>query len=224
VITSHVNAAGLVRGGPEVAHGTDAVLLILGDPRKSRRRTIIADKNRANDTTFSVEIEMTDRGFVDVAEVGPAIPRRALGPGCALGLARAADGVVAVEIEAMITPSTSTPRKIAASGVAVERVRVIIETLSRDLPIPGDVVIRAHGPAVADPSQLDGACAAAIWSAAVQRALPTGVAVAGGLSLSGELRASDVTPEDVAGLHLRLVARPGASLVQALSGAHLRAV
>jgi DNA repair protein RadA/Sms len=224
VITSHVNAAGLVRGGPEVAHGTDAVLLILGDPRKSRRRTIISDKNRANDTTLSVEVEMTEHGFVDVTEVGPAIPRRAFGVGCVLGLARSADGIVAVEIEAMVTATMSTSRKITASGVAVERVRVIVETLSRDLAVPGDLVIRVHGPAVVDPSQLDAACAAAIWSAVVQRALPAGVAVAGGLSLSGELRASDVTPEDAAGLRLRLVARAGAALVQALAGAHLRAV
>ncbi len=223
--TVHVNASGMVRGGPELEHATDAVVMLTGDPRRSTRRELAASKNRYGDTTQTAIIEHTAHGFVDVANVRPAIPKRALGVGAALAIVRAPDGTLAVvEVQVMLSASLSNPRRITAAGVSVERVRVLASVAEREgVIVAGDLVLRSY-PETSSAPGLDAAIVAALVSAAQGRALPAGIAFAGEIGLDGGVRAGDVSPEDVAAHGLRMVGQPGQRLTDALDRAHLRAV
>jgi len=213
LITAHVNSAGMVRGGPELEHATDGVLMLTGHPQRSRLRELGSTKNRHGDTTLTTAMEMTAAGFRDV-DPGPGFPRRALGVGAALGLV---DGKL-VEVQALIAATSSTPRKIVTSGVAVERVRVLLDVLARaGCPIAADVTVRTYGDG--DPG--DAAVYAALWSCAVGRALPPSTCLAGEVGLDGALRGvGDV--EVPSGY--RLLGHAGARLFDLLGKAHLSCV
>jgi DNA repair protein RadA/Sms len=221
-ITSHVNAAGLVRGGPALEHATDQVQMLTGDPRTSPRRELSASKNRYGDTTITTAIEMTAHGFRDVDEA-PQVARRALGVGAALALVRIEGKVTACEVQTLVGPGLSNPRKIATSGCSADRVRVLVTTAERDgVIVAGDLVVRSYGEAAQDPGVLDAAIVAAIVSASQGRALPAGVAFTGEVALDGSVRPGDVTREDCAALGLRLIGIPGRNLVESLAAAALR--
>ncbi len=226
IITAHINAAGLVRGGPELEHATDTVLMMTGDPRKSPRRELAASKNRHGDTTITTAIEMTAAGFRDV-EDPPRAARRALGIGAALAVVRVDGAPSVVEVQVMIGPSClSNPRRITtAGGLGVERLRVLVTVMEREgVIVAGDVVAQAYGGAASDPGALDAAVCAALISSSRGTPLPSGVAFTGALGLDGAVRPGDVTADDVSGLGLRLVGRPGERFVAALDRAHLSRV
>jgi len=217
VLTSHVNASGLVRHGPEVAHATDAVALLLGNPRASRRRTLVLDKSRSADTTITVEMEVTAEGFRDVSAAS-AIPKQ-LGIGAALAVFRdpSSGNLATCEVQALVSSTTSTPRKMTAQGISPERVRVLADLLSRSLDgvTIGDSVVRTYGPVPEDVGALDAALIAALYSSASGKPLPAGVAFAGEVGLDGALRAHDLGG-DAAQLGVTLVGKPGKPLLDAL--------
>lgn len=231
ILTAHVNREGLTRGGPELEHATDTVLMLTGDPRASPMRELSVTKNRHGDTTLMTRLRMTAHGFEDVRDDGPAMPQRALGVGAALGLVRDGEGrAQLVEVQAAIVAtanaaSANVQRRITCSGCSPERVRVIAATIDREVPVPaGDLVVRVYGEAGGDAGQLDAAIAGAIVSAARGQPLPPSIVLAGELALDGTLRSSGDVESEAAKLALRLVGRPGDSLVGTLGRARLRAV
>lgn len=229
-ITSHINASSLIRGGPEVSHNADTTCLLLGEPRTSRRRTLVMDKNRHGPTdNVSAEFELHADGFHDVKS--PEIARRTLGIGGAWAACRDASGKpVLVEVAALTTETAPSPRKVTTSGVSMERVRLLLEILSRaGLTVTGDVAVKVYGSAPADPGPIDAACAAAIYSSVHGRELPPTVAYAGDLSLDATIRPHDITPEDAKALSVSLLTpivrnRKMETIVEALSRGPLSAV
>lgn len=222
IVTSHVNASGLVRGGPEVAHQSDAVMLLSGDPKVSAMRTLGADKNRHGDTTITASIKMTASGFVDV-DHAPAVPQRPLGIGAALAPVRVEGRPTMIEVQAMIGPTLSNPRRITtAGGIGVERVRVLVAVAEREgVLLAGDVTARAYGALAGDPGPLDAAIVAALVSASQGRALPVGIVFGGEVGLDGTVRGDDVGREDAASVRLRLVGWSGERIIEAIGRAHL---
>lgn len=226
VLTSHVNSSGLVRGGPEVSHGTDAVLLMLGEPRKTRRRTLVQEKNRANDTTIGGEMEMTDRGLVAVTATPPSAPR-ALGPGRALGLVHDGEGARVVEVEAARTPRDgSGERRMVAVGFPAERLRSIAATAERDgVDLGGDhVTVRLAAGAKTSDVAIDAAVYGAITSAARGVALPAGVVLAGEVGLGGDLRVPPWAGEAAREVGLRLLTADRVAVAVAVEHSQLARV
>jgi DNA repair protein RadA/Sms len=223
-ITSHVNAAGLVRGGPELEHATDTVLMMTGDPRKNPRRELAASKNRHGDTTITTALTMTEHGLVDVPDDGPAIPRRALGPGCALAIIPGADGrPVVIEVEAMIAPRAGGERRLIASGITRERLATLIAVIERELGtvLDGDVTVRAGSGAV----EADAAVVAALVGASRGAPWPPSVAFCGVVRLDGTVAATSIdVAAEAQGMGCRWIGRPGEKLIAALDRSHLRAV
>lgn len=221
MIVSHVNAAGEISGPAAKRHAPDAVVVVEGS-RQDPVRTWRAPKNRnaAGAVEAHAVMRMEEHGFVDVADVGPEIPRRQLGPGAALALVRVDGAVVAIEVQAALTSPISSPRRITTSGIPVEAVRVVASTVERDgVILAGDLVLRVYGEAPA--SSLDCAIAAALASASRGTSLPPGVAFAGGLGLDGVVREGDISAAEVASLGLRLLGRAGERLVNAIDRGHL---
>lgn len=220
-----------MRGGPESEYGVDAVVMMMGDPRRSPMRELTTPKNRHNDTTVTATIKMTTAGFVDIDST-PVAPRRQLGVGAALALIRDCEGRPAiVEVQAAIVATANAAggnvqRRITTSGCSAERVRVLVATVDREVPVPaGDLVVRVYGEVAADAGQLDAAIAGAIVSVVRGQPPPPSIALHGELALDGTLRAAagDVEAE-AARLGLRLVGREGEPLVSALGRAHVHAV
>lgn len=217
VITSHVNAEGLVRGGPEVAHGTDAVFLLLGDPKTSRVRTLIADKNRCGDTTIAVQIKHWDHGFRDYTppEATTAKIPRILGPGACVALVAVAGSVRVVEVQALISPSANGSRVVRAIGCNAERLRALVSVVEQaGVQLAGDVTVRVgEGLNVTDPA-LDAGIVAALSSAASGKAIAPGRVHSGEVGLDGRLRESAHASE-AERLGVRLAGKPGERLAAA---------
>lgn len=214
-LTSHVNSAGLVRGGPELEHATDSVVMMTGDPRVSPMRELTASKNRHGDTTLATTIEMTAHGFVDYrGEPATKIPR-IMSPGCALALVAVDGSPRVVQVEAALSPTpTGKPRGIHAIGCSQPRVSTLVGVVERGgIELAGDVVVRvADGVTVSDVA-IDAAIVAALTSAATGQPVAPGRVHSGEVGLDGRLRPTAHAGE-AERLGLWLVGSAGDRLIQ----------
>ena len=213
IIISHINAEGLVRGGPALAHKTDAVFMLMGEPKKSTMRELVAEKNRLGPTEITTSIKMTAaHGFVDVdarAEISHKLP---------VGAALAVIGTDVLEVQAMLTPRTGERRvHININGAKSSRLQEVVGVMEADgLPLADrNVIVRVTESEHTTSKDLDAAIVAAILSALTKVALPPGTALCGEVTFSGELRGEQ--PEDEAKrLKLRLLGKPGKSIIRSL--------
>lgn len=186
VLISHVTKAGVLAGPKTVEHLVDVVLSLEGDPRLGLR-FLRPLKNRFGATTEAGVLEMTAHGLVPVPELfsaGAADPTAAGAvtfPG--------ADGrrVIAMEVQALTSPSAGEAPKRSAQGLSRARLDQVIAVLGRHAGVPlagHDVYVKiAGGTRVVDPG-VDLALAVALVSA--MSGVPVGpVAAWGELGLTG---------------------------------------
>lgn len=187
LITGHVTKDGDLAGPRTLEHAVDAVLSFDGDPR-SGMRMLTGGKNRFGAEGEVAWFEMSTDGL---REVDPAsFLVTGLGEvGCAVALPRVGRRALAVEVQALVSPTEGAARR-QASGVDARRFSLVAAVLDR----AGVNLARADlfgassgGLRVDDPA-CDLAIAASLASAATGVAAPPDAAFVGEVALTGVVR------------------------------------
>ena len=208
--------------GPNAAAHIADTLLWFEHERAEGYRVLRADKNRFGSVGEIGLFRMGERGLSDVADPSSPLVRRRRGPrpaGAIWAVVADKDRPVAVEVHALVGPSSeATPRRIA-SGVDTQRLALVLAILTRHggVEVDGDVFVdvHAHAGRLSDRG-LDLPLALAIASAARGVAIEAGVASCGKLALTGEVLAPRLLDARCAEMRRlgfgRLVVPPGCAL------------
>jgi len=214
VLTGHVTKDGDLAGPRTLEHAVDVVLGFDGDPR-SGLRVLSGGKNRFGAEGEVAWFEMSPSGLVEIDPSAHLAPG-ASDPGAATALVAAGRRALAVEVQALVVP-TEGPARRQASGLDARRFSLVAAVLDQAVRLPlvrSELYGAAAGGLRIDDPACDLAVAAALASAATGRPVPAGVAFAGEVALTGEVRPAP-------GLAQRLAAAVGAgcrTVVTARSG------
>lgn len=193
VLSGHVTKDGSIAGPRVLEHQVDAVLQMGGDPGGTLR-VLHAVKNRFGPTDEVGVFEMLGEGLVGVSDPSRLfMQQRAVAvAGSAVALVVEGSRSLAVEVQALATPSSlASPRRVA-NGVEMSRVHMITAVLAKHMRLPvssHDLVISVTGGLDIREPAGDLAIALAIASSMLDRPVDETVAVAGEIGLAGELRA-----------------------------------
>jgi len=195
VLSGHVTKDGSIAGPRVLEHQVDAVLQMGGDSGGTLR-VLHAVKNRFGPTDEVGVFEMRGEGLTGISDPSRLfMRRRGVNSGAVAGSAVAlvVEGTrsLAVEVQALATPSSlASPRRVA-NGVEMSRVHLITAVLARHMRLPvssHDLVISVTGGLDIREPAADLAIALAIVSSMTDRPVDETVAVAGEIGLAGELR------------------------------------
>lgn len=193
ILVSQVTKDGTAAGPKQAAHAVDALLSFGRDDMDVR--WLRSSKNRFGAVGEVAQFEMSATGLREVDDPTLVAWRELVGePGVAACVAAHLAKPVVVPVEALVTQEEEGPagRSVQASGVATERVRFVLESLSRHGGVSfAKCSVRVRVPLVAgaevsDPA-LDLAVAAACWSSLHRVSLGRSI-FAGAIGLSGKLQ------------------------------------
>jgi len=192
VLVSQVTKDGTLAGPRALEHLVDTVLAIEGD-RHHALRVVRALKHRHGSTGEVGLLEMGGQGLVAVADPAELLlGDRLVGTsGSAVTPASEGGRAFLVEVQALVADAaTPTPRRVV-QGLDAARVAVVLAVLERRLGLRlslRDVFVSAVGGMRVTEPAVDLAIAAAVVSAATERALPGDGVVVGEVGLAGEVR------------------------------------
>lgn len=234
ICVAQVTKDGSAAGPKSAEHAVDTVLMFGRDDRDTRY--LRTTKNRFGPVGEVSQFEMGPRGLVEIEDPSLVAWRDLVGePGVAACVCAHLAKPVLVPVEALVSPDESSgARSIQASGVAVDRVRFVLETLSRHAEANfSKMTVRVRVPQIAgddvsDPG-IDLAIAAACWSSLMRISLG-GVVLWGSIGLSGKIQtvgrvesrveyAERVRASGIVAGHPKLV--PPAARIAAVAVAHV---
>ena len=192
VLSGHVTKDGNIAGPRVLEHQVDAVLQMTGEPN-GMLRMLHGVKNRFGPTDEIGVFEMREEGLAGISDPSHVfIQQRAKAvSGSCVALVVEGTRSLAVEVQALATPSSlASPRRVA-NGVEMSRVHLITAVLAKHMRLPvsnHDLVISVTGGLDIKEPAADLAIALAIASSMMDRPVNDTVAVAGEIGLSGELR------------------------------------
>ncbi len=192
ILSGHVTKDGSIAGPRVLEHQVDAVLQMTGD-KGGMLRMLHGVKNRFGPTDEIGVFEMREEGLAGISDPSHVfIQQRAKAvSGSAVALIVEGTRSLAVEVQALATPSSlASPRRVA-NGVEMSRVHLITAVLAKHMRLPvsnHDLVISVTGGLDIKEPAADLAIALAITSSMMDRPVDDTVAVAGEIGLSGELR------------------------------------
>jgi DNA repair protein RadA/Sms len=187
LMTGHVTKDGDVAGPRTLEHSVDVLLTFDGDPR-SGLRMLTGGKNRFGADGEVAWLEMTERGLHEIDPTDLLVSSR-LEPGAAVALPRAGRRALAVEVQALVSPTQGPPRR-HVTGLDARRFHLVAAVLDRAGVRVGGADLfgaSAGGIRVDDPAS-DLALSAALASAATGRPPPDGSAFVGEVGLTGVVR------------------------------------
>ena len=192
VLSGHVTKDGNIAGPRVLEHQVDAVLQ-MGGESNGMLRILHGVKNRFGPTDEVGVFEMREEGLAGISDPSHVfIQQRARAvSGSVVALIVEGTRSLAVEVQALATPSSlASPRRVA-NGVEISRVHLITAVLAKHMRLPvsnHDLVISVTGGLDIKEPAVDLAVALAIASSMMDRPVNETVAVAGEIGLSGELR------------------------------------
>ena len=193
VMTAHVTKDGNIAGPKTLEHMVDTVISF--ERNADDVRFLHAQKNRFGSVDELGIFLMTEKGL-ESAEAPATMflsERSGVQPaGVACTAVFEGNRVFMVEIQALTAPAKSAVSRVYSDkidGARVSRVAAILEKRIGIKFAEQDIYVNVAGGIRLTESAIDGALAAAIYSARTDIALPTGTAIIGELSLAGELRA-----------------------------------
>jgi DNA repair protein RadA/Sms len=193
LLVGHVTKDGQIAGPKVLEHMVDTVLAFEGE-RGHHFRILRATKNRFGPTDEIGVFEMSDAGLIEVANPSALFlaERRGNVAGAAVFAGLEGTRPLLVEIQALVSSSPlATPRR-AVVGWDAGRLAMVLAVLEArcGLVLAGKEVYLnvAGGLRIGEPAA-DLAVAAALVSAATDRAVPPETVVFGEIGLSGEIRA-----------------------------------
>ena len=193
VMTAHVTKDGNIAGPKTLEHMVDTVISF--ERNADDVRFLHAQKNRFGSVDELGIFLMTEKGL-ESAEAPATMflsERSGVQPaGVACTAVFEGNRVFMVEIQALTAPAKSAVSRVYSDRIDSARVSRVAAILEKRIGIKfaeQDIYVNVAGGIRLTESAIDGALAAAIYSARTDIALPTGTAIIGELSLAGELRA-----------------------------------
>lgn len=196
ILAGHVTKDGSIAGPRVLEHTVDVVLQLSGDGAGSLR-ILHGAKNRYGHTNEVGVFEMGPKGLSEVTDPSKSLlTDRSLRPEPAPGTAVAAviEGTrpIIVEVQALTTPAGGQTARRIATGVDLARLNQVVAVLARRVGLPlasQDVIVSVTGGMRLTEPAADLPVALAIASSLLDVAVDPGLAAAGEIGLSGELRA-----------------------------------
>lgn len=193
ILVGHINKDGAIAGPKVLEHIVDTVLQFEGD-RDYLYRLLRTVKNRFGSTSEIGIYEMVDRGLREVknpSEMLLSLNREENMSGIGIGVTMEGVRPFLVEVQALVSSAAyGTPQR-SVTGFDQRRLNMLLAVLEKRARFrlsQKDVFLNiAGGLKVSDPA-LDMAVIAAIMSSNFDVPLPEGVAMAGEVGLSGEIR------------------------------------
>ncbi|MFP6679543.1 MAG: DNA repair protein RadA [Dehalococcoidia bacterium] len=196
VLAGHVTKDGSIAGPKVLEHTVDVVLQLSGDPSGSLR-TLHGIKNRYGHTNEVGVFEMGSEGLSEVTDPSESLLthrslRREPTPGTAVAAVIEGTRPIIVEVQALTAPSGSQAARRVATGIDLARMNQIVAVLTRRVGLPlasQDVIVSVTGGMRLTEPAADLSVALAIASSLLDVSVNPGLAAAGEIGLSGELRA-----------------------------------
>lgn len=192
ILVGHVTKDGSVAGPRTLEHLVDVVCQFEGD-RHSRLRLVRAVKNRYGPTDEVGCFDLTEDGIVGLADPsGLFLSHTGAGvPGTCISVTVEGRRPLALEIQALVVPSSLTNPRRTTNGVDASRLAMILAVMHRHAGVrlvDQDVYVSTVGGAkVAEPAA-DLSIALSVLSAREDTALPAGTVAFGEVGLAGDIR------------------------------------
>ena len=187
MLVAHITKEGIIAGPKSLEHMVDTVISF--EKNNDDVRFLRAQKNRFGSIDELGLFSMQEKGLIPVEDPSSMfITQRttALPAGVAIVPVFEGSRVFLVEIQALTVPAKATTTRVYSDKIdfaRVSRVSAVLEKFSDQ-----DIYINVAGGIKLTESAIDGALAAALYSARTSIPLPESTAVIGELSLAGEIR------------------------------------
>lgn len=191
-MSAHVTKEGTIAGPRSLEHMVDTVISF--ERNNDEVRFLRAQKNRFGSIDELGIFAMTEQGLECVADPSALfITQRngALPAGVACAAVFEGSRVFLVEIQALTVPAKSSMTRVFSDKIdsaRVSRVAAVLEKRAGLKFSDQDLYINVAGGVRLTESAVDGALAAALYSARTDLALPDNTVIVGELSLAGEIR------------------------------------
>ncbi|PKL06384.1 MAG: DNA repair protein RadA [Spirochaetae bacterium HGW-Spirochaetae-9] len=192
VFVAHVTKDGLIAGPKAAEHIVDAVLAF--EQAEGDLRALRASKNRYGSTDELGLYRMGSGGLVELSDPSGILLIRRTGelpPGVAVSIVHEGSRVLLVEIQALTVPAKAGITRVYSDRIDASRVARIAAVIEKQTGLKlsdQDIYINVAGGVRLSEPGIDLALAAALYSARTGQALPKEAALAGELSLAGEVR------------------------------------
>jgi DNA repair protein RadA/Sms len=189
LVTGHITKDGSIAGPMLLEHMVDAVLYFESD-RLNHYRILRAVKNRFGNIGEVALFEMTGTGLRALS----TLPRETTGrgaPGCVFSAIIEGSRSIGVEVQALVSRTAYGPARRMAEGLDNRRLMLLSAVLEKYLKLnlaDQDIFANLAGGLTAHEPALDLAIGAAILSSYTEKPAPDGMAFAGEIGLSGEIR------------------------------------
>lgn len=214
-LVGHVTKEGSIAGPKTVEHMVDTVLYFEGEGGQSYRllRTV---KNRFGSTRELGVFEMEGEGLKEVSNPSSLFLSGRTEPVSGVAVAAPMEGSrpLLVELQALVTPSgLAVPRRtsVGMDSARISLLAAILEKFMKLKLAEQDLFFNVAGGLKLTEPACDLAAAAAIWSSADERALPSDWAFIGELGLTGEVRKvsqADLRLQEIKRLGFKTVVLP----------------
>jgi DNA repair protein RadA/Sms len=192
VFIAHVTKEGLIAGPKAAEHIVDAVLAF--EQAEGDLRALRASKNRFGSTEELGLYRMGEKGLAELSDPsGVLLVRREgeLPPGVAVAIVHEGSRILLVEIQALTVPAKAGLTRVYSDRVDASRVARIAAVIEKQAGLKlsdMDIYINVAGGVRLTEPGVDLALAAALFSARSGKPAPKACALAGELSLAGEVR------------------------------------
>jgi DNA repair protein RadA/Sms len=199
-LTAHVTKEGLIAGPKTLEHMVDTVLYFEQNDKTSGLsgttdcRFLRAAKNRFGSVDEIGIFIMGEQGLSPVEDIGRLFLVRREGelpPGVATAAVLEGTRTILVEIQALTIPAKGTISRVFSDKIDSGRVSRVSAALEKHLGLrlsDQDLYVNAAGGIRITEVGVELALACALYSARTGLALPADLAIAGELSLTGEIR------------------------------------
>tara|TARA_Y100001968_G_scaffold333177_1_gene394544 strand:+ start:302 stop:1552 length:1251 start_codon:yes stop_codon:yes gene_type:complete len=190
LIVGHVTKEGILAGPKVLEHLVDAVLTFEGD-RFESHRLLRAVKNRFGATNELGIFDMQGEGLVEVLNPSELFLSHESAAGVATIVAYEGTRPIAVDLQALINPTTYASPRRTATGVESNRLHQILAVLEKHIGLAlsrHDCYLAVAGGLEVDEPAADLGIASAIVSSYKNIELPKGTVLIGEIGLGGQLR------------------------------------
>ncbi|MFZ5628816.1 MAG: ATPase domain-containing protein [Spirochaetota bacterium] len=191
VLAGHITKDGQIAGPKLLEHAVDTVIYFEQN-QQTRYRFLRAVKNRFGATGDIAIFEMTATGFREIESADSLIPVQEIGGiGSCLFPQLEGTRVVPLEIQVLVTPTGFANGRRIGENVELSRIHLIAAILEKFCGLKlsqCDIFVRVNGGTQLSEGAGDLALLFAMASSYLEKPLPKRRAVAGQVSLTGEVR------------------------------------
>ncbi len=192
ILVAHITKEGIIAGPKSLEHMVDTVISF--EKNNDDIRFLRSQKNRFGSIDELGLFSMQEKGLIPIEDPSSMfITQRtsALPAGVAIVPVFEGSRVFLVEIQALTVPAKATNTRVYSDKIDFARVSRVAAVLEKSLGLKfsdQDIYINVAGGIKLTESAIDGALAAALYSARTSIPLQESTAIIGELSLAGEIR------------------------------------